>query len=729
MPSRRLAAVAQLTDALGRATTPEDVYTAALDAIQASLTDRASVLLFDENGVMSFVAWRGISDDYRRAVHGHTPWTPQTQAPKPISVSDVFADESLARYHAVFEQEKIRALGFLPLTYRGQVIGKFMLYYGEPHEFTEDELQFASTIGGQIAFGVARARAEEELQRERDRLAQELEKQREAEKRAEFLNEASQLLASSLDYETTLDHVAQLIVERLAHWCTIDLIETDGRVRRLAVRHREIINSEALKRVAESPGTYRSIVPTVIETGTAVLSEDATAAIRSIRQQNPPLAAAIEELGIASFMSVPLRAGGRTIGALGIVSSDPAKRFDGADLELATELGRRAAYAIDNARLFREAQAANRAKDEFLATLSHELRTPMTATLGWASMLKIGEMSADTFRTAVETIDRSTRAQAKLIDDILDVSRIVTGKLQLSFSPVSLANVTEAAIQTIRPTALAKTLQIQLRIDAPDAIVMGDSGRLQQVIWNLLSNAVKFTSPGGIVAVSVEKQSSNFVRVSVADSGCGIASRFLPHIFERFRQGDSSSTRTHGGLGLGLAIVKSLVELHAGSVTAESDGQGQGSRFTVTLPMRPASDIGLAPLEATPPLSLAGVDILLVEDQADTRSMLHSALTHFGARVTAVASVDAAFEVMMKTPPAVVVSDIGMPGEDGYGLIGRMRSGEKLRSIPAIALTAFARPEDRQRALESGFTHHLAKPIDPMVVVKTVRDVLMSSRA
>ena len=717
MPSRRLDAVAQLTDSLGRATTLEDVYAAALDAIQASLTDRAAVLLFDEEGVMSFVAWRGISDSYRSAVNGHTPWTSRTTDPVPITIRDVRAEPSLAKYEAVFQAEGIGAIGFLPLAYRGRVIGKFMLYYGEVHDFSADEIQFAMTIAGQIAFGVARVLAEKQLNHDRDRL--------------EFLNAGSELLASSLDYELTLDHVAQLICDRLADWCTIDIIEDDGRIRRLSVRHRTVRDSEALRKVRSVyPGTYQSIVPSVIATGKGLLTRDASASFAALRKDNPQLADAVAELGISSFMTVPLRTGGRTIGAIGIVCADPARQFDAEDLGLAEELGRRAAYAIDNARLFREAQDANRAKDDFLATLSHELRTPMTATLGWAAMLKIGEVSAETFKTAVDTIDRSTRAQAKLIDDILDVSRIVTGKLEISAAPVSLANVAEAAEQAIRPTASAKGIALEVRIDDRDAILIGDAGRLQQVIWNLLSNAVKFTGRGGTITLAVERARSGFASVTVTDSGIGIERHLLPHIFERFRQGDSSTTRTQGGLGLGLAIVKSLVELHGGAVRAESEGKDRGSRFTVTFPVRAWTEQSAADPDAPRPMSLAGVEVLLVEDQPDTRLMLKSALIHFGAHVTAVDSVEAALDAIESVKPSIVVSDIGMPGQDGYDLILKLRSGtvERLRAIPAIALTAYAREEDRKRAFDSGFTHHMAKPVDPIAVVKAVGEAVARLR-
>jgi CheY-like chemotaxis protein len=388
------------------------------------------------------------------------------------------------------------------------------------------------------------------------------------------------------------------------------------------------------------------------------------------------------------------------------------------------ELGQRAGYAIENARLYRQAQDANRAKDEFLATLSHELRTPMTATLGWATMLRLGETSGDNFHLALDTIERSTRAQAKLIDEILDVSRIVTGKLQLNIAPVNLQNVIEAAVDAVRPSIAAKGISLQLDFARVDGVPTGDAERLQQVIWNLLSNSVKFTPSGGSIAIHVDQPQRDTVRVSVTDTGQGITRKLLPLIFERFRQGDSSSTRTHGGLGLGLAIVKNIVELHGGSVSAASDGEGRGATFTIALPLAkgPAMATAATHAEAVP-LSLAGVSVLLVEDDDDTRRMLAAALQNFGASVVAVGSANAALDALRNGAPNVVVSDIAMPDEDGYTLMMKIRSGavERAQNVPAVALTAYARAEDRERILASGFGFHLTKPVDPVAMVRVIR--------
>ncbi|MGN6183151.1 MAG: ATP-binding protein [Thermoanaerobaculia bacterium] len=707
-----LAAISRLTDAMSRSATLPCVYDAALDALQSGLgVDRASILLFDENDVMSFVASRGISDAYRAAVTGHTPWRPDSRDAVTIVVVDVQADESLASYLPVFERERIRALGFFPLIYKGLVIGKFMLYFAEPHAFAESELQLAQTIAGQIAFGVARVRAEEELRRERDR--------------ATFLAEASQLLSSSLDYQKTLEHVSELSVRELADWCAIDILE-DGELRRIVVSHRDPESRmDALQRMRTyAPSRQRSgSIRRVIETGVPEVSRTYDwAKFEAVYANEPELVDAFRQMGIESYLTVPLSAHGQHLGAITLVSSDRAHLFDEHDLELAVELGRRAGYAIDNARHYSEAQDANKAKDEFLITLSHELRTPMTATLGWASMLR-RDLSPENFKLAIDTIERSSRAQAQLIDDILDVSRIVTGKLQLDVAPVGIRQIVEAAVDAIRPTANAKQLSIALSLANAPSVAIVDASRLQQVLGNLLSNAVKFTPSGGTISVELHEPADGHARIAVRDTGIGIPRRFLPHIFERFRQADGGTSRAHGGLGLGLAIVKSLVELHGGSVIAQSEGEGCGSTFIVTLPLATLSLATESSRDAAG-VSLSGLSVLLVEDDDDTRQMLSATLTTFGADVTAVPTVADALDSMDAAQPHVLVSDIGLPQHDGHELMLRVRrnANDAVRSVPAIALTAYASPEDRQRAFASGFDYHLAKPVDPLTVVRAVRD-------
>ncbi|HEX2832104.1 MAG TPA: ATP-binding protein [Thermoanaerobaculia bacterium] len=715
-----LAAIGRLTDAMSRSATLASVYEAALDALQSGLgVERASILLFDDSGVMNFVAWRGLSDAYRSVVNGHTPWSPETRDAEPIVVPDVQADASLTSYLPVFAGEGIRALGFFPLIYDGYVIGKFMLYFARPHAMSEGDVQLAQTIAGQIAFGVVRVRAEEALRRERDR--------------ATFLAEASHRLASSLDYEQTLEHVAQSVVRELADWCAIDLVE-DGELRRIAVTHRHPEErADALQKMRSyAPSRQRSGgIRRVIDTATPELVRSYDwKAFEAAYANEPEIIEAFRQMGIESFITVPLTAHGQQLGAMTLVSSSRERLFDEYDLALAVELGRRAGYAIDNARHYSDAQEANKAKDEFLITLSHELRTPMTATLGWASMLR-RDLSPENFALAVDTIERSSRAQAQLIDDILDVSRIVTGKLQLEVAPVELRQIVERAVDAIRPSAQNRKIELRLTLADVPSVVIVDASRLQQVLWNLLSNAVKFTPAGGRIVIELHEPGNRQARITVRDTGIGIPRRFLPHIFERFRQADSGTSRAHGGLGLGLAIVKSLVELHGGTVVAESEGEGAGTTFTITLPLATPSLPAAALHHERADVSLEGLSVLLVEDDDDTRHMLTTTLTTYGANVTAVATVAAALDSMREAAPHVLLSDIGLPEHDGYELMLHLRANasETLRSVRAIALTAYASPDDRQRVLASGFDHHLAKPVDPLTVVHAVRDAADVSRS
>ncbi|HKE55576.1 MAG TPA: ATP-binding protein, partial [Pyrinomonadaceae bacterium] len=368
-----------------------------------------------------------------------------------------------------------------------------------------------------------------------------------------------------------------------------------------------------------------------------------------------------------------------------------------------------------------EAEAANRVKDEFLSTLSHELRTPLTAIMGWSNLLLYGDVAPEKHQQAYETIARNAKSQAQLIDDLLEVSRIITGKIRLDFVPCELQAVIEAAAESLRPAAEVKGVSLQLSAKADAGPVLGDRERLQQVVWNLLSNAVKFTPAGGSVQLNLLRINSH-VEIVVTDSGAGIGPDFLPHVFERFRQADGSTTRKHGGLGLGLAIVRHLVELHGGSVRAESEGEGKGSTFTVRLPLllqTPApvetrAAVAKPTVKSGEAQSLAGLDLLIVDDELDARELLSTMLERCGASVKAAASVREALEYMETWKPDVLIADIGMPVEDGYDLIKkvRARTKEKGGQVPALALTAYARTQDRVRALSSGYQVHLAKPVD-----------------
>jgi signal transduction histidine kinase/ActR/RegA family two-component response regulator len=381
------------------------------------------------------------------------------------------------------------------------------------------------------------------------------------------------------------------------------------------------------------------------------------------------------------------------------------------------------------------AERANRLKDEFLATLSHELRTPLTMIVGWADMLGNPRLDPINSLRAIEVIRRNARMQIQMVDDLLDVSRIITGKLRLNVQPVDLGTIIIAAVDGLRPAAEAKEIQLQLQLDASAGGVSGDPDRLQQVVWNLISNAIKFTPKGGRVLVRLERIESQ-VEATVSDTGQGITSDFLPHVFDRFRQADATTTRVHNGLGLGLAIVRQLVELHGGTVRVDSAGEGLGSTFTVNLPLMAGrgavSDTESAgegpefkPPELECPPELNGLRVLVVDDEADTCELLQFILEGCGARVKTASSAAAALEAIAEEVFDVLISDIGMPDEDGYSLIAKVRALSKERGgkVPAAALTAYASEEDRIRVLQSGFQTHVPKPISPNELVAVVANL------
>jgi PAS domain S-box-containing protein len=391
----------------------------------------------------------------------------------------------------------------------------------------------------------------------------------------------------------------------------------------------------------------------------------------------------------------------------------------------------RAAALVRERDARRHAEEADRLKDEFLATLSHELRTPLTSILGWASMIRNGEVEGSSAARAIETIERNARAQARLIDDLLDVSRIITGNLRLDLHPLNLAPIVDAALDALRPTADVKDIRLQTHFEPAECLVKGDSNRLRQVIWNLLSNAIKFTPRGGSVNIDLTCVESS-ARLTVSDTGEGISPEFLPYVFDRFRQAEASISRKQGGLGLGLAVVRHLVELHGGTISAESEGAGRGSVFTVDLPLgqerrdpakaeerkreveRRRSRSGVVRLD--------GLHVLLVEDDADSRKLLATMLKRYGARVTATKSAKEALGVFAGELPDVMISDIGMPEQDGYELIRKLRAmpPEKGGRIPAIALTGYASRKDRERALAEGYHQHIAKPIEQAEIVAAI---------
>ncbi|BAY23828.1 PAS/PAC sensor hybrid histidine kinase [Calothrix sp. NIES-2100] len=554
-----------------------------------------------------------------------------------------------------------------------------------------------------------------------------------------FLSQASAVLASSLDYQTTLEQVAQLIVPELADWCTIHMVTEDGGIEQIAIAHTDPAKLEWAHQINEkyplNPEEPRGAALT-LRTGRSDFLTDIPDELLVQAARDSEHLEILREVGFKSVMTVPLRTQTRIFGVISFIAAESGKQYDQSHLQLAEELAHRASLAIDNAQLYRTAQrdrakaeAANRIKDEFLAVLSHELRSPLNPILGWTRMLRTQRLNPTKVNLALETIERNAQLQAQLIEDLLDVSRILQGKITLNIAPVNLVATIEAATETVRLAAAAKSIQIQTKINQITGSVAGDSNRLQQIVWNLISNAVKFTPSGGRIEVKLE-QVDMYAQIQVKDTGTGISREFLPHVFEYFRQEDGTSTRKFGGLGLGLAIVRHLTELHGGTVHAESLGQNLGATFTVRLPLNPIAQKLSGGSSHSLPTNLTDIQILVVDDDRDMRELAAFILTQAGAHVTTAACATQALSMLNQSLPDLLLCDIGMPDTDGYSLMRQIRkcSPEQGGTIKAIALTAYAGEINQQQALAAGFQIHITKPIDPDELVQTIVQLLNRDR-
>ncbi|MGG6265504.1 response regulator [Leptolyngbya sp. AN03gr2] len=568
-----------------------------------------------------------------------------------------------------------------------------------------------------------RAQAKQALEAEREQL---LERERAARRRAEaeerrfaFLAEASRLLSSSLEFDTVLKQVAQLAVPNLADWCLVDIIDGDF------INWREpviaAIDPEKELLVRELKQKFPPTIDDdygpakVLRTGEPELVANLSDAFAIEIVQNVRHLTLLHQLEAKSLMVVPIKLAERILGTISFVSSQIDRHYAIADLDMAMELARRSAFAIENARLYREAQEANRLKDEFLAIVSHELRTPLNSISGWAQMLGKGKLTPAMQAKAIETIDRNARLQTRLVDDIIDAALIIQNQIHLARHPVNLIPIIDAVIQSVRAAAEEKSIQIETQFDLSVERVLGDAKRLQQIVWNLLSNAIKFTPKGGRVEVRLT-QINRHLQLQIIDTGKGITAQFMPHIYDRFRQADSSIQRSFGGLGLGLTIVRHLVEMHGGTVYATSEGDNRGATFTVQLPVHSIEPLSRTTISSQNFPDLSGLKVLVVEDNSDTLELLRFILSECGAKVTTAVSVEIALRSIRQQVPDLLISDIGMTGQDGYELIHQIRSLplEQGGNIPAIALTAFATAKFRELTLAKGFQLHLEKPIDPM---------------
>lgn len=548
-----------------------------------------------------------------------------------------------------------------------------------------------------------------------------------------FLAQVTLTLTRSLDYERTLKALAALAVPVIADYCAVDVIDTDGELVQLAVTHVDDAKARLAQEIRaryEDPNSSAS-AQRVVRTGVPAFIPNVTdeMVVASARGNEDGLAK-IRSLGLVSYMCVPMRAHDRTLGAMTLANAESRTHYTEEDLRLAEDVTARAALAIGNAQSYVELQTANRLKDEFLATLSHELRTPLNAVLGYARLLRSGAIRPERTTQALDVIERNAGSLAQIVEDVLDVSRIISGKASLDMKPTDIARVVRDAVATVSPAVDAKGIAMEWAIDPHVGPVSGDPNRLQQVVWNILSNAAKFTPKGGRVHILVQPNESQ-VEIVVSDTGIGIPPAFLPHIFERFRQAEGGTTRKHGGLGLGLAIARHIVEMHGGTIEVESAGPGKGSTFRVQLPLMSIDGDSYAAESAREQnmrrahdetSALWGIVVMAVDDDTDALKLVREILESAGAEVITVTSATAALDRLVSDRPQVLVSDLGMPGMDGFQLIKQIRqmTDASLRGIPAAALTAYARSGDRARSLRSGFEMHLAKPIDPAELVAAV---------
>ena len=668
---RREQVLYRFVDRLHRAESDAMVYEAALDSILKGLRcNRASILLFDEAAVMRFVASRGLSAEYIRAVEGHTPWQPDDFDAQPISISDVATADLEDHLRTVIQQEGIQALNFVPLVSGRKVIGKFMFYYNSPHVCSSEEVELGINIGRQLAFAIARKRTDDAL--------------KENEERLRLATQTGKV--GIWDWNITLNR----------------LLWTDS--------------------LFEIHGVAKDDFNGTVDAFTTLVHPDdkervATSLARAMNHTEP------YEL---EFRIVKPNGDVAWVFTTALALHDgTTSRMLGATLDITD---RKEAEAEKEVLLAREhqlrqlAEEASRLKDEFLAIMSHELRNPLNVIVGYSDLLTRTKEITDSPQLfkMTDAIKRNAKTQAKLVQDLVDLSRLRSGKLELNREVVSVLTCVSSAVDTVRQEASTKKIALTVNAGDDSVMVHADPIRLQQIVWNLLNNSVKFTPAGGAIAVSINVNNGDAALI-VKDDGQGIDPAFLPHVFEIFRQADSGTTRAQSGMGVGLAVVKQLVELHGGAVSVFSDGPGKGTQFTVTLPLSKHVVSTAGPtLELT---GLTDLRVLVLDDSSDTVEMLKILLRESGAAVAAATAGNEALQIAAESDFDVIVSDISMPGMDGFEFLRNLKSTTRNANVPVVALTGFGRTEDIERARIAGFYAHLTKPLDLDLLLSTLQNV------
>ncbi len=553
--------------------------------------------------------------------------------------------------------------------------------------------------------------------------------------RHRFLADASLILSSSTDYIATLQHIADLCIPTIADWCVFDIFNENGKSEKVAVAHANKDKIQlAWKLINQFPPNPEALHGPihVKKTGQSEFLFEITPKILAATAYNDEHHRILKELSLKSYVCVPLKVNGQNIGTITLIFSETDRHYSAEDIPFMEEVARRAAQAAERTRLLNEAQSANKAKDEFLATLSHELRTPMNVILGWVEILQ-NEPDEKTLSSALEMLERNSRIQIKLIDDLIDISRITAGKLPVELIPLRLDTIIKSVAMNSESAAHRKGIDLKISNLASDATILGDDIRLSQVLQNLINNSIKFTPHGGTITVTLTKTSQDAL-IKVSDTGIGIPADFLPHVFDAFRQEDGTTTRKYGGLGLGLGISRYLVQRQGGRIEVESQGRDHGASFTLILPLADPKLLvdGTAKKPATHSVNqvssrpLEGFKILAVDDSADILYLLNRRLQKWGAQVAMASSANGALQELAQKSFDLILCDIGMPEQDGLSFIRTLRAkvAEPIHKVPAIALTAYARDEEVKAALDAGFEMHIAKPVTEAKLLDRILAVL-----